>query len=44
MSVPADQNEKFSEYAHPEKLVSTDWLAQHLDDPNVVVVESDEEP
>jgi thiosulfate/3-mercaptopyruvate sulfurtransferase len=43
MSVPADQNEKFSEYAHPEKLVSTEWLAQHLDDPKVVVVESDED-
>jgi thiosulfate/3-mercaptopyruvate sulfurtransferase len=43
MSVPADQNEKFSEYAHPEKLVSTDWLAEHLDDPKVVVVESDED-
>jgi thiosulfate/3-mercaptopyruvate sulfurtransferase len=43
MSVPADQNEKFSEYAHPERLVSTDWLAQHLDDPNVVIVESDED-
>jgi thiosulfate/3-mercaptopyruvate sulfurtransferase len=43
MSVPSDQNEKFSEYAHPEKLVSTEWLAQHLDDPKVVVVESDED-
>jgi thiosulfate/3-mercaptopyruvate sulfurtransferase len=43
MSVPAEQNEKFTEYAHPEKLVSTDWLAQHLNDPDVVVVESDED-
>jgi thiosulfate/3-mercaptopyruvate sulfurtransferase len=43
MAVPADQSEKFSEYAHPEKLVSTDWLALHLDDPGVVVVESDED-
>ncbi len=43
MSVRADQNEKFSQYAHPEKLVSTEWLAQHLDDPQVVVVESDED-
>ncbi|HEX5672431.1 MAG TPA: sulfurtransferase [Acidimicrobiia bacterium] len=43
MPVRADQNEKFSEYAHPEKLVSTEWLAQHLDDPQVVVVESDED-
>jgi thiosulfate/3-mercaptopyruvate sulfurtransferase len=43
MSVPTEQNEKFTEYAHPEKLVSTDWLAQHLNDPEVVVVESDED-
>ena len=26
-------------FAHPEFLVSTDWLAQHLDDPNVVVLD-----
>jgi thiosulfate/3-mercaptopyruvate sulfurtransferase len=27
-------------YAHPEALVSTDWLAAHLDDPHVRVVDS----
>ena len=31
------------QYAHPEALVSTDWLAKHLDDPNVRVLESDED-
>jgi len=31
------------EYAHPEALVSTDWLAKHLDDPKVRVLESDED-
>ena len=31
------------QYAHPEALVSTDWLAQHLDDPRVRVLESDED-
>ena len=31
-------------FAHPEKLVSTDWLAAHLDDPQVVIVESNEDP
>ena len=31
-------------YAHPEALVSTDWVAEHLDDPNVRIVESDEDP
>jgi thiosulfate/3-mercaptopyruvate sulfurtransferase len=33
----------FAEYAHPEVLVTTEWLAAHLDDPNVRVVESDED-
>ena len=33
-----------SEYAHPEALVSTDWVANHLDDPNVRIVESNEDP
>ena len=27
-------------YAHPEALVSTEWLAGHLDDPRVRVVDS----
>jgi thiosulfate/3-mercaptopyruvate sulfurtransferase len=31
------------QYAHPDALVSTDWLAQHLDDPSVRVLESDED-
>ena len=30
-------------YAHPEVLVSTDWVAQHLDDPTVRLVESNED-
>jgi thiosulfate/3-mercaptopyruvate sulfurtransferase len=30
-------------YAHPEVLVSTEWLAEHLDDDSVRVVESDED-
>ena len=28
-------------YAHPETLVPTDWVAQHASDPNVRVVEVD---
>jgi thiosulfate/3-mercaptopyruvate sulfurtransferase len=31
-------------YAHPEVLVSTEWVAQHLDDPAVRIVESNEDP
>jgi thiosulfate/3-mercaptopyruvate sulfurtransferase len=38
-----DAREKLQRYAHPERLVSTSWLAEHLDDPNVVVAESDED-
>ena len=30
-------------YAHPEVLVSTDWVAAHLDDPAVRIMESDED-
>jgi len=32
-----------SEYAHPEYLVDTAWVASHLDDPNVRLVESNED-
>jgi thiosulfate/3-mercaptopyruvate sulfurtransferase len=32
-----------AEYAHPEVLVSTDWVAEHANDPNVRIVESDED-
>lgn len=30
-------------YAHPDVLVSTDWVADHLDDPDVRIAESDED-
>ena len=32
-----------AEYVHPEVLVSTDWVAEHAHDPNVRIVESDED-
>ncbi len=32
-----------TEYAHPEALVDTAWVAAHLDDPSVRMVESDED-
>lgn len=32
------------DYVYPEKLVSTEWVASHLNDPSVRVVESDEDP
>lgn len=48
MPYPVEQNEKFAAYAHPERLVSTGWLAAAidggaLDGGNLVVVESDED-
>ncbi len=43
MPAEFDSAAKFAEYAHPERLVSTDWLAEHLGQPGLVVVESDED-
>jgi thiosulfate/3-mercaptopyruvate sulfurtransferase len=43
MSIATDPHAKFAAYAHPERLVSTDWLAAHLGEPGLVVVESDED-
>jgi thiosulfate/3-mercaptopyruvate sulfurtransferase len=31
-------------YTHPEYLVETDWVAEHLNDANVRIIESDEDP
>jgi thiosulfate/3-mercaptopyruvate sulfurtransferase len=30
-------------YAHPDALVTTDWLAEHLNDANIRIIESDED-
>ncbi|RPF26723.1 sulfurtransferase [Georgenia muralis] len=43
MTLPRDDDPKFADYAHPERLVSTAWLAAHLGEPGLVVVESDED-
>jgi thiosulfate/3-mercaptopyruvate sulfurtransferase len=43
MPVEHDAAPAFKAYAHPEMLVTGDWLQDHLDDPNLVVVESDED-
>lgn len=39
----SDDTTAFEQYAHPEVLVSTQWVAGHLDDPNVRILESDED-
>ncbi len=41
--IPVDAGAEDRGYAHPEMLVTTSWLADHLDDPGLVVVESDED-
>jgi thiosulfate/3-mercaptopyruvate sulfurtransferase len=38
-----DPAEKLRAYTHPERLVTTGWLAERLDDPGLVVAESDED-
>ena len=43
MSAEFDTAAKFAEYAHPERLVTTEWLAERLGQPGLVVVESDED-
>ncbi|BBZ24065.1 sulfurtransferase [Mycolicibacter hiberniae] len=43
MPVPADPTPALQSYAHPERLVTADWLAGNLGRPGLVVVESDED-
>ena len=43
MPVPYDSDPALQAYAHPQRLVTTDWLAEHLNDPGLLVVESDED-
>ena len=43
MPAPIDSNPKFAEYAHPEVLVSAEWLEANLGAEGLVIVESDED-
>jgi thiosulfate/3-mercaptopyruvate sulfurtransferase len=43
MTIAADSASKLQAYAHPERLVTTDWLAEHLGDDGLVVIESNED-
>lgn len=43
MTIERDPSPAFTAFAHPERLVSTEWLAEHLGEPGLVVVESDED-
>jgi thiosulfate/3-mercaptopyruvate sulfurtransferase len=43
MALDNDTDPKLAAYAHPERLVTTEWLAQNLGTSGLVVVESDED-
>ena len=45
MTAPLDPTPRLAEYAHPDRLVTTSWLAEQLEAgaPGIVVVESDED-
>jgi len=41
--LPADPDPALQSYAHPERLVTADWLSANLGRPGLVIVESDED-
>jgi thiosulfate/3-mercaptopyruvate sulfurtransferase len=43
MPVAADPAPELQAYAHPERLVTTAWLAEHAGEDGLVIVESDED-
>jgi len=42
-TVAPDDAPELAQYSKPELLVTTAWMAEHLNDPGLVVVESDED-
>ncbi|MGB8404866.1 MAG: sulfurtransferase [Mycobacterium sp.] len=43
MPLPADPDRALAAYAHPERLVTADWLSANLGRPGLAIVESDED-
>lgn len=43
MTVGFDEEQSFQQYAHPERLVTTEWVDEHRGEDGLVVVESDED-
>jgi len=43
MPASLDNDPKFAAYAHPQRLVTTQWLADHAGDPGLSSAESDED-
>src|ERR1700751_3165695 len=43
VALPYDSTAKFEDYANPHMLVTTEWVAEHIADADLVVAESDED-
>ena len=43
MAIETDPSAELQDYAHPERLVTADWLSGHLGVPGLKVIESDED-
>ncbi|NMO01123.1 sulfurtransferase [Gordonia sp. TBRC 11910] len=43
MPVETDPNPSFADYAHPERLVTSQWLSAHIGTPGLRIIESDED-
>ena len=43
-ALPPDNSDRITEYAHSDRLVTAEWLVQHMADDRLVIVESDEDP
>ncbi len=43
MPLPPDPSPELKEFAHPERLVTADWLSSNLGRPGLAIVESDED-
>jgi len=43
VSLPSDSSPELADYAHPERLVTTAWLAENLATPGLAIVESNED-
>jgi thiosulfate/3-mercaptopyruvate sulfurtransferase len=43
VSLPADSSPELADYANPERLVTTAWLADNLSSPGLAIVESNED-
>ena len=43
-ALPPDNSDRITDYAHSDRLVTAEWLVQHMADERLVIVESDEDP